>query len=61
MVRAGVDFEKTAVLAGLFDHSLDVDLVPGTLWKKASRRMSKDVEVTVIHCPQKAVGLLFPV
>src|SRR5437773_532289 len=60
-VRAGVDFKKTAVLSGLFDHSLDVDLVPGAFEQEASRGMSQDVEIAVIHGTQKTLGLLFPV
>ena len=60
-VRAGIDLEKTAVLPCLLDDPLDVDFVAGTLEQQASRRMSQDIEVPVIHGAQDALGLLLPV
>ncbi len=60
-VGARIDLEEAAVLPRLLDDPIGVDFVTGTLKEQASRRMSEDIEVPVIHGAQQALGLLLPV
>ena len=57
-VGAGIDLEKTTVLPGVGDDPLDVDFIAGTFQQQASRRVSQDIEIPVIHGAHDALGLL---
>ena len=57
-IGAGVEFEEAAVLLGMGDDALNVDLVAGALEEQASRGVAEDVEVAIVHGAENALGLL---
>ena len=57
-VGAGVELEEAAVLFGVGDDALEVDLVAGALEEKASGGVAEDVEVAIVHRAEDALGLL---
>ena len=53
-IRARIDLEEAPVLPRVANDPVDIDLIAGALEQQAPRRMSQDIEMTVIHGAEDA-------